>query len=170
MNAARASEGFHDLLLVLVLLLVVLRLMLPSLVRDQLNQTMKRIGGFSGRIADVDLSMWRGAYRMNGLKVVKLGGDAAAPFIDAPVVAGIVRNGFVEAYRAEFEGLPLAPDEEPNSCFRAPTAVSDCQQQFFKHRMRVLLRAPPQAAVTARSVTWTPMPGHRRRATRVPLR
>ncbi len=48
--------------------LVALHFTLPYLVRDYLNDKLADMGDYRGRITDVDLALWRGAYRINGLK------------------------------------------------------------------------------------------------------
>ena len=35
---------------------------------------------------DVDLALWRGAYRINGLQIVKVDGKVPVPFVKAPVI------------------------------------------------------------------------------------
>ncbi|MCF5674427.1 DUF748 domain-containing protein, partial [Pseudomonas syringae] len=35
---------------------------------------------------DVDLALWRGAYRIKGLKIVKVDGKVPVPFVDAPMI------------------------------------------------------------------------------------
>jgi len=68
----------------LALLLLALHIALPYLVRDYLNDRLANMGGYRGRIADVDLALWRGAYRIEGLKVSKLNGKVPVPFLDVP--------------------------------------------------------------------------------------
>ncbi len=47
----------------LVLLLVALHLALPYVVRDYLNERLANMGDYRGQITDVDLALWRGAYK-----------------------------------------------------------------------------------------------------------
>ncbi|HDS1736180.1 DUF748 domain-containing protein [Pseudomonas sp. BP8] len=70
----------------LVALLVVLHLALPYLVRDYLNDKLADMGDYRGQVSDVDLAWWRGAYTINGLKIVKTTGKVPVPFVDAPVI------------------------------------------------------------------------------------
>ena len=55
----------------LLLLLLALHLALPYLVRDYLNGKLADMGDYRGHIADVDLALWRGAYRIDGLSIVR---------------------------------------------------------------------------------------------------
>lgn len=70
----------------LVVLLVALHLALPYLVRDYLNDRLANMGEYRGQVADVDLAWWRGAYQINGLKIVKTSGKVPVPLLDAPLI------------------------------------------------------------------------------------
>ncbi|SDV01611.1 DUF748 domain-containing protein [Pseudomonas mucidolens] len=70
----------------LVVLLVILNIALPYLVRDYLNEKLADMGDYRGQITDVDLALWRGAYRINGLQIVKVDGKVPVPFVDAPQI------------------------------------------------------------------------------------
>jgi len=69
-----------------VVLLVALHFALPYLVRDYLNDKLADMGDYRGQITDVDLALWRGAYKINGLKIVKVDGKVPVPFVDAPLI------------------------------------------------------------------------------------
>jgi hypothetical protein len=73
-------------ILVLVLLLVTAHLALPWLIRDYVNGKLADMGEYHGHIADVDPAWWLGAYRANGLSIVKVGGKVPVPFVDAPSI------------------------------------------------------------------------------------
>ena len=60
--------------------LVALRLCLPFLVRSYLNRKLSRLDGYRGRVDGVALSIWRAAYRIDGLTLRKIDGDASIPF------------------------------------------------------------------------------------------
>jgi len=47
----------------LVLVLIAVHIALPYLVRNYLNDKLANMGDYRGEIADVDLALWRGAYR-----------------------------------------------------------------------------------------------------------
>jgi uncharacterized protein involved in outer membrane biogenesis len=70
----------------LVLLLVALHIALPYVVRDYLNERLANMGDYRGQISDVDLALWRGAYKINGLKIVKVNGKVPVPFVNAPLI------------------------------------------------------------------------------------
>ncbi|MBD9677783.1 DUF748 domain-containing protein [Pseudomonas sp. PDM18] len=73
-------------ILAILLLLLVAHIALPYVIRDYLNGKLERMGDYHGQIADVDLALWRGAYRINGLKIVKVSGKVPVPLLDAPVI------------------------------------------------------------------------------------
>jgi uncharacterized protein involved in outer membrane biogenesis len=70
----------------LVVVLVALDLALPYLVRNYLNDKLADMGDYRGQITDVDLALWRGAYRINGLQIVKVDGKVPVPFVKAPLI------------------------------------------------------------------------------------
>ncbi|AZE65944.1 protein of unknown function [Pseudomonas synxantha] len=70
----------------LLVLLVALDLALPYLVRNYLNDKLADMGDYRGQITDVDLALWRGAYKINGLQIVKVDGKVPVPFVKAPLI------------------------------------------------------------------------------------
>ncbi|WP_263138519.1 DUF748 domain-containing protein [Pseudomonas sp. RIT-PI-AD] len=74
------------ILLALAALLLVLHLALPGLIRDYLNGKLADMGEYRGHIEDVDLAWWRGAYKINGLNIVKDDGKVPVPLLKAPVI------------------------------------------------------------------------------------
>ncbi|WP_460422567.1 AsmA family protein [Pseudomonas sp. ZL2] len=73
-------------LLGIALLLLALHLTLPVLVRNYLNDKLADMGDYRGQITDVDLALWRGAYKINGLNIVKASGKVPVPFLEAPLI------------------------------------------------------------------------------------
>ena len=70
----------------LVVVLVAIDLALPYLVRNYLNEKLADMGDYRGQVTDVDVALWRGAYRINGLQIVKVDGKVPVPFVKAPVI------------------------------------------------------------------------------------
>jgi len=60
-----------------------LRLALPSLVKNYLNETLADMGDYQGHIADVDIALWRGAYVLRDMEVVKINKAVPVPFFEA---------------------------------------------------------------------------------------
>lgn len=73
-------------LVVLALVLVVMRIMLPFWVRDYVNKTLSELDDYRGHVEDVDLALWRGAYKIREIKIVKTSGDVPVPFFSAPLI------------------------------------------------------------------------------------
>jgi hypothetical protein len=73
--------------------LVGARLYLPTAVRDHLNGILERNGAYTGRVADVDLAIWRGGAEIRGLEIVKRNGKVPVPFIDLPRARASLRWG-----------------------------------------------------------------------------
>jgi hypothetical protein len=67
-------------------LLVAIRAVLPIVVLRYVNQTLTQLEGYTGRVADVDLSLWRGAYQIEGLRILKTGGKVPVPFVSARLI------------------------------------------------------------------------------------
>jgi len=70
----------------LVVLLIAVHIALPYVVRNYLNEKLADMGDYRGHVTDVDLALWRGAYKINGLNIVKVSGKVPVPLLDAPVI------------------------------------------------------------------------------------
>ena len=70
----------------LVVLLIAVHIALPYVVRNYLNDKLADMGDYRGQVTDVDLALWRGAYRINGLNIVKVDGKVPVPFVKVPVI------------------------------------------------------------------------------------
>lgn len=68
---------------IVVMVLVILRAALPSIVKDEVNERLQALEDYDGRIVDVDIALWRGAYRVDGIEIVKTGSRQPTPFFSA---------------------------------------------------------------------------------------
>ena len=68
-------------LIVVVALLVAARAALPWYLKKYINDTLDSIPGYYGQVADVDVALWRGAYAIQGLSLVKTNGSEREPFV-----------------------------------------------------------------------------------------
>jgi len=68
----------------LIVLLLCLHLAAPLMIRHYLNEKLADMGDYRGQVTDVDLAWWRGAYRVEGLEIVKVNGKVPVPFLKAP--------------------------------------------------------------------------------------
>lgn len=71
------------MLAVLIVLFVVARLFLPTFIRDYVNRTLDRNVQYEGRIGDVQVHLWRGAYSIHDIKISKRTGMVPVPFFAA---------------------------------------------------------------------------------------
>ena len=68
--------------LVIILLLIVFRIMLPTIVKKYVNKTLANIPNYYGQVADIDISLWRGAYTIKGMYLNKVNAETQVPFLD----------------------------------------------------------------------------------------
>ncbi|HYK44516.1 MAG TPA: DUF748 domain-containing protein [Parafilimonas sp.] len=55
------------ILIVVIAVLVILRLLLPSIVLHYANKSLANLDGYYGHVDDIDISLYRGAYQINGM-------------------------------------------------------------------------------------------------------
>lgn len=70
-------------LLVLLILLAV-RLYLPTYVKNYVNKVLADIPGYYGEVKSIDISLIRGAYVINGLYLNKVDANTQVPFLNFP--------------------------------------------------------------------------------------
>ncbi|UII30280.1 DUF748 domain-containing protein [Fulvivirga ulvae] len=70
------------IILIVLVVLIGVRIYLPFWVTDYVNKVLDDVPGYSGSIEDVDLHLYRGAYKIHKLKMVKTGEDIPVPFLD----------------------------------------------------------------------------------------
>lgn len=80
------SRALWLVLAVLLAALLVLRLLLPGMARDAVNARLASMGEYSGQVDRVGLALWRGAYTLEGLRIVKDGDGVPVPLLEAPEV------------------------------------------------------------------------------------
>lgn len=75
--------NMNKFLLALILLVVAIRIVLPYAIRSGMNYYLaNKIEAYQGHIADFDLSLYRGAYQIQGMKLWKRGTSPYEPLID----------------------------------------------------------------------------------------
>ena len=67
-------------LLAVVLLLVAARVALPYLVEDYANKRLAALDSYDGHVGDIDIHLWRGAYSIDDIQIVKTGASRPVPF------------------------------------------------------------------------------------------
>jgi hypothetical protein len=73
-------------LLAILVAAIAIRAALPSLIRHFANRKLDTIPEYRGRIGDVDLNLYRGAYRIQDIALEKLEGESRVPFFSAELV------------------------------------------------------------------------------------
>ena len=85
-------RGWFVVLVVVATVAIGFRLALPTLITQYANRVLNDIPGYEGRIADIDVHLWRGAYTIHDLDIVKLdiapktGAVKRSPFLYAETV------------------------------------------------------------------------------------
>jgi hypothetical protein len=98
-------------LLVVVAVLLAVRLALPSVVKDYVNRKLATLDSYEGRVGDIDIHLWRGAYSIDGIEISKKGAKRPVPFfaadrVDLSVEWGSLAHGRIVS-EAEFYGPEL---------------------------------------------------------------
>ena len=64
----------------LLLLLIAVRLAMPYLVEDYANERLAALDSYDGHVGDIDIHLWRGAYSIDDIEIVKTGASRPVPF------------------------------------------------------------------------------------------
>lgn len=83
MSKTHTFNRLMIILCVVTIALFALRFALPGLVKNHFNQRLAEMGEYQGRIADVDIALWRGAYVIRGMKIAKVSEAVPVPFFEA---------------------------------------------------------------------------------------
>ena len=70
-------------LLAVALLLVAARLSMPYFVEDYVNDKLASLDSYDGHVGDIDIHLWRGAYSIDDIEIVKTGASRPVPFFRA---------------------------------------------------------------------------------------
>lgn len=101
----RLARWQLQVLIILVALLFGLRVALPWIVKSYVNRTLDEMPEYAGSIGDVDIKLWRGAYQIQDVDIIKTDGDVPVPFFSASNVE------FSVQWKALFEGALVAEIE-----------------------------------------------------------
>jgi hypothetical protein len=71
------------IILTAAVLFIVARMLAPSIVEGAVNRRLSQIPGYAGHVAEIHLQLWRGAYELDGVKIVKSNGKVREPFFEA---------------------------------------------------------------------------------------
>ena len=67
----------------IVAVLVAVRLALPDIVERYANRKLAALEAYDGHVGDIDIHLWRGAYSVDDLVIVKTGAKRPVPFFRA---------------------------------------------------------------------------------------
>jgi hypothetical protein len=65
---------------IFIAVLVAARLAMPFAVEDYVNGRLSRLDAYQGHIGDVDIHLWRGAYSIDAIEIVKKNAARSVPF------------------------------------------------------------------------------------------
>jgi hypothetical protein len=68
---------------ILLIMLVTARLAMPRALRWYVNRTLDRSQIYRGEIGDIDVSLWRGAYAIHDVRLLKITGNVPVPLFSA---------------------------------------------------------------------------------------
>lgn len=83
---------------IVAVVLIAARIALPYVVKDQVNERLQNIPGYTGHVADIGIALIRGAYVLEGLEIYRVTGQVREPFVLAE------RIDFSVAWRDLFRG------------------------------------------------------------------
>jgi hypothetical protein len=70
--------------IIILILLIAFRIYLPTLVKNNVNKVLVNIPGYYGQVEDIDISLIRGAYVINGMYLNKGTAATQVPFLNFP--------------------------------------------------------------------------------------
>lgn len=88
----------NTFLVCLVLVLIGVRIALPQMVQRYVNRVLDEMPEYAGHVGDVDMKLWKGAYEINDIEIIKTTGKIPVPFFAAKVVK------FSVEWKALFDG------------------------------------------------------------------
>ncbi len=74
----------YTLPIIILILLIAARIYLPFYVKDYINKVLADIPGYYGQVDDIGISLYRGAYQINGMYLNKVDAETQVPFIKFP--------------------------------------------------------------------------------------
>ena len=86
------------IVLAAVALIVAVRAALPYVVEDFVNRKLAALDAYDGHVGDIDIHLWRGAYSIDDIEIVKTGSSRPVPFFRSD------RVNFSVEWRSLFRG------------------------------------------------------------------
>src|SRR6478736_1974219 len=88
-NRAKVRKGHHAwrrlglVFLVIGIVLVIGRASLPAILRNYVNRTLDRNLLYEGRIGEIQVDLWRGAYSIEDIHISQRSGNVPVPLLSA---------------------------------------------------------------------------------------
>lgn len=124
-NILRLLSRINRVVWVVIILLIILRIFLPVGIKYTINWYLEnKIEAYQGRIADFDLTLYRGAYQIQDLKIWKRGQNPEPPFVEVGQI------DLSLAWRALFKGELLGDLSIDAFKFSFVDSTSDKKKQY----------------------------------------
>ncbi|MGJ8666408.1 MAG: DUF748 domain-containing protein [Patiriisocius sp.] len=88
--------------IILLIVLIAARIYLPYYVKDHINKVLANIPGYYGQVDDVTISLYRGAYGINGMYLNKIDAETQVKFLNFP------KNDISIEWKSLFKGKIVA--------------------------------------------------------------
>jgi len=82
----RMASRFTRWAVALALVALAVRLALPFVLQAYVNRQLDKTPDYDGRVGDIDVHLWRGAYQIKDVEIFKTTGDIPVPFFAASKV------------------------------------------------------------------------------------
>ncbi|HXL72811.1 MAG TPA: hypothetical protein VN963_04215, partial [bacterium] len=70
-------------LLILLGVLILGRLALPTVLKTYVNHRLSQKKNYGGKVGDITVHLWRGAYRIHNINIYKTSGNIREPLFEA---------------------------------------------------------------------------------------
>jgi len=77
----KALKTSTKIVISIIIVLILVRLALPSIVKRYVNKQLNELPGYTGHVEDIDISLWRGAYAIDHLLLKKKADTSKYPFL-----------------------------------------------------------------------------------------
>lgn len=131
-NKPARKKRIRKILLSIIIILVVFRICLPYIVLHYVNNKLGELKEYYGHVEDIDIALFRGAYVINDIKLLKIGNDQGKsdtiPFFKCPEIdlsvqwAAIFKRAFVGELYVEDPILNFVKGKHKNEDAKADTA------------------------------------------------
>jgi hypothetical protein len=113
------SRGWLIGILIVLVVLIAARIALPYVLRSAINRRLNNIPDYGGHVTSVSVSLYRGAYHLSGLEIMKRNGQVQEPFFSGKDI------DFSLAWRELFHGRVVSDiylDQPKLNFIKGPTA------------------------------------------------